>query len=557
MNYTTTPIWNVIATLRGQRSDEIVLMGNHRDAWVFGATDPNSGTAAMLETARALAELKNTTGWVPQRDIVFCSWDGEEYGLLGSTAWGEENAADLQARAVVYVNVDTAVSGPTFGASGTPTLLSLMQELAADVPYPGAPNTKLSQYWNVSQLSVLGSGSDYTVFIDNLGIPSLDMGYHGPSGGVYHSIYDSFYWMEHFGDPDFIFHEGLAQLLGILLMRLSDTPIHPFNYTNYGQELNSYLSTISQQAPPQTDFTPLQDAINQFLAAGVAIDAQSNCAATNSCVSAVDLSALNARLRYTERRMLLNALTNVSDGLPVRPWYKHVVQAPGIYSGYGSQIFPGIEQGIIDNSTAEIREQIERAAVAIGNAAQALTELTVSATATPNKCYGGSLGVLTLTSQGGFSPVKYSIANSSAQFSPSFSNLPSGSYVVYAIDALNITSNFTVNITQPEKLEITVTSQGKVAFVNATGGTGGYTFEWSSGDNTSSIELNKHGKYTVKVTDANGCTASADLSYKDPKKLSGGAIAGIVVISGIIVVGTIAIIIYYIRNRRTENYNTL
>jgi len=315
-----------------------------------------------------------------------------------------------------------------------------------------------------------------------------------------------------------------------------------------------------QQQATQANFTSLQSSVNAFAQAGVTIDSLSLCLSTNSCVSAVDVNALNARLRYTERRMLVSALTNNSVGLPQRPWFKHVVQAPGIYQGYGSQVFPGIEQGIIDEDNEEIQQQINIAAATIANAAQALTELSVTATPTPNKCYGQSLGALSLTSQGGFTPVRYYYSVNHTTPPPSsslsFFNLSSALYVVYAIDAQNITANFSVNVTQPAKLILTVTRKDKQASVQVSGGVGNYSIVWSNGHNTSSTQLTSYGTYNVTVTDSNGCTADSTYSYTN-KELSGSAIAGISVIAAAIVVGTLALVFYYLKNRNKEKYAML
>src|SRR5437763_2356446 len=236
-------LWDVVARIDGAaEKDRWVIMGNHRDAWVFGAVDPNSGTATMLEAGRAFGQLLKQ-GWKPRRTIILCSWDGEEYGLIGSTEWAEENAAELQEKAVAYLNVDVAVSGPNYGVSSVPSLWKLIRGATRDVKDPTTGKT-LYQQWqdrareqrgeldeeSEARIGPLGSGSDYTPFLQHLGIASTDMGFGGDYG-VYHSAFDSFYWMSHFGDPDFRYHVAAAQLWGTMAMRLADADGLPFDYS--------------------------------------------------------------------------------------------------------------------------------------------------------------------------------------------------------------------------------------------------------------------------------------------------------------------------------------
>ena len=236
MDYQVRKIWNVISRIDGdEEKDRWVIMGNHRDAWVFGAVDPNSGTAAMLEAARAFGALLKK-GWKPRRTIVLASWDGEEYGLLGSTEWAEDNAAELKEKAVAYLNVDSAVSGSNFGASSVPSMWKLIRGATRDVKDPKSDQSVYKQWQDraredqpdpeltnaeaasdtaiaEARIGALGSGSDFTPFLQHLGVPASDMGFGGDYG-VYHSAYDSFYWMSHFGDPNFVYHVAAAQALG-------------------------------------------------------------------------------------------------------------------------------------------------------------------------------------------------------------------------------------------------------------------------------------------------------------------------------------------------------
>src|SRR6266478_3983383 len=243
MDYQSRTLWDVVARIDGAvEKDRWVVMGNHRDAWVFGAVDPNSGTTAMLELGRGLGQLMKS-GWKPDRSIILGSWDAEEQGLIGSTEWAEENAAELKEKAVAYLNMDVAVSGPNFGASSVPSMWKLIHSAAQEVKDPKTGKS-IYEAWRdrarsdaadlelydangnekpaaAPRIGALGSGSDYTPFLQHLGVPSLDMGFNGDYG-VYHSAYDSFYWMAHFGDPTFQYHVAAAQIWGTIALRLAD-----------------------------------------------------------------------------------------------------------------------------------------------------------------------------------------------------------------------------------------------------------------------------------------------------------------------------------------------
>src|SRR4029453_11703476 len=237
------------------------VMGNHRDAWTFGAVDPNSGTTAMLEVARGFGQLLKAS-WRPRRTIILCSWDGEEYGLIGSTEWAEENAAELQQKAVAYLNVDVAVNGPNYGASSVPSLWKLIRAATRDVKDPKSGKTVYQQwterarsqrgeldpeYDAEARIGALGSGSDYTPFLQHLGIASTDMGFGGDYG-VYHSAYDSFNWMTKFGDPDFNYHVTAAQLWGTVAMRLADADWLSFDYTDYATQIRDFFTEAMRLA---------------------------------------------------------------------------------------------------------------------------------------------------------------------------------------------------------------------------------------------------------------------------------------------------------------------
>src|SRR6185437_12181183 len=254
-DYKLRTIWDVVARIDGnEEKDRWVVLGNHRDAWVFGAVDPNSGTSTMLEVGHGFGELLKD-GWKPRRTIVLCSWDAEEYGLIGSTEWAEEYADELKEKAVAYLNVDVAVSGPNFAASSVPSLWKVIRAAARDVKDPKTGNS-VYQEWQTrareqraegdaestgpARIGALGSGSDYTPFLQHLGVASTDMGFGGDYG-VYHSAYDSFYWMSHFGDPGFLYHVAAAQVWGTMALRLANADGLPFDYTDYANEIREFF----------------------------------------------------------------------------------------------------------------------------------------------------------------------------------------------------------------------------------------------------------------------------------------------------------------------------
>lgn len=270
MDFQVRPIWDVIGQVPAvDPSASWVVVGNHRDAWVYGAADPGSGTTALLAIARGLGELLRK-GWRPRRTVVLGSWDGEEFGLLGSTEWAEDNAERLERHAVAYLNVDVGVCGPHFGAASVPSLGRLIREVTSVVTDPKTSQPLYSVWASESGLkretgapvdvpsatglpkgmeprvNDLGTGSDYTGFLQHLGVPSLDVGFSG-SYGVYHSLYDDFYWMRNFGDPTFRYSVAITQVLGTLVLRLADSDVLPFDYEEYGWAIKKYLSELEQE----------------------------------------------------------------------------------------------------------------------------------------------------------------------------------------------------------------------------------------------------------------------------------------------------------------------
>jgi N-acetylated-alpha-linked acidic dipeptidase len=368
-------IYNVIARWKGsERPDEWVLLGNHRDAWVHGAVDPNSGTAAMLECARALGKLKEA-GLKPRRTIVLASWDAEEYGLVGSTEWGEEFAEELQKKAVAYINCDSGVAGKTFRAAAAPSLARLVRDVAGAVEDP-SDRRSILEVWKGSakkgeaagdgeepSISDLGSGSDYTVFQHHLGIPSIDVHFDGPYG-VYHSVLDDFFWMEHFGDPDFSAHRALARVLGVLLLRTANSDILQIRPEAQALGIQHALAALLKQYPDvapagsekEKAFEDIRAAAARLAQAARNLEAEADRALEAADDKGVD--SVNARLLRFERELLLK------DGLRGRPFYKHIYSAPGIHAGYAAATLPGLREALADSPADDRRILAECKAIA-------------------------------------------------------------------------------------------------------------------------------------------------------------------------------------------------
>jgi len=422
-NWDRKPINDVIVTIQGaQYPDEWVIRGNHHDGWVNGAQDPISGLVAEMEELRAYSELLKQ-GWKPKRTIIYAAWDGEEPGLLGSTEWAETHAQELQQHAVAYINSDGNSRG-YIGLVGSHSLETFINEVAKDVT---DPETNLS-VWKRAQLrrirdareprareelrhggplrlEALGSGSDYTVFLDHLGVASLNLGYGGEAGGgIYHSIYDDFYWYTHFDDPEFVYGRALAQTAGTAVMRLADAEVLPFNFGNLAATVRRYADELQKLAttkrdeivernreldegvftatadptrkyvPPQKDkvppflnFAPLQNGVEQLQRAAERYQSafQQSQGAANP--------AANAKIMQSERALLSD------EGLPGRPWFRHQIYAPGFYTGYGVKTIPAvreaIEQGqwnVAEAQIAKVAKVLENEAAVINDAAAAL-----------------------------------------------------------------------------------------------------------------------------------------------------------------------------------------
>ena len=385
MDYKIRPIWNVVAKIEGSAEpNRWIVLGNHRDAWVFGAVDPNSGTSAMLEVGRGLGELLKQ-GWKPRRTIVFCSWDAEEYGLIGSTEWAEELAGELREKAVAYLNLDAAVSGANFGASSVPSLWKLMRSVTRDVKDPKSGKTVYQQWQDQARenrpedqratagearIGPLGSGSDYTPFLQHLGIASTDMGFGGDYG-VYHSAYDSFYWMDQFGDPGFVYHVAAAQIWGTLAMRLADADGLSFDYTDYATEIREFFRDAVQIAGRRNlgnafDEKAMTGAVDDF-----AKEAERMEKARQDAIRDGDrgrLAKINDGLMLAERQFI------DPRGLRGRAWYRHQIYAPGFYTGYAAQPLTDFRQALDDRNGAQAKEGLERIVEAVKRATNTLKQ---------------------------------------------------------------------------------------------------------------------------------------------------------------------------------------
>ncbi|HLW55492.1 MAG TPA: M28 family metallopeptidase [Candidatus Angelobacter sp.] len=419
-NWDIKPVYDVIARIPGAESpDQWIVRGNHHDAWVNGAEDPISGQIALLEEARALSELVKQ-GWKPKRTIIYCAWDGEEPMLLGSTEWAEYHDKELMQHAAIYINTDGNGRG-YLEVEGSHSLEKFVNTVARDITDP----EKNISVWKRSQahrlttttirrreqgqdrkeirtrpdlrIGPLGSGSDYTAFIDHLGVASLNVGYGGEDeGGIYHSIYDDFYWFTHFSDTDFVYGRALAQTVGTMVLRFADADVLPYDFSDFADTIHKYddelktllkdrqeeisernrnlddgvytatsdprrplLAPPREQVPPFINFAPLENAQAVLDRSAEHYTRAMKAFVVGPGASPQTLRALNDKLLQTERR-----LTN-DQGLPRRPWFKHLIYAPGFYTGYGAKTLPGVREGIEEKRYQEAETQIARVAQAL------------------------------------------------------------------------------------------------------------------------------------------------------------------------------------------------
>jgi N-acetylated-alpha-linked acidic dipeptidase len=433
-NWGTKPVYDVIAKIPGATfPDEWVLRGNHHDAWVNGAEDPTSGMVAVLEEARALGELLKA-GWKPERTIIYCAWDGEEPGLLGSTEWAETHYDELQAHAVAYINSDSNGRG-YLGIDGSHTLEKFGNDIAREIT---DPETKIST-WKRNHLheiaeaksseerekirqraddriAALGSGSDYTAFLQHDGVASMNIAFGGEDGGgIYHSIYDDFYWYTHFSDTTFVYGRALAQTGGTAIMRLADADLLPFEFGDFADTMDTYvkeLKTLAQKtqadiqernreieegvfqatddpkkpliappvepAAPYLNFAPLDNATvalgrsaAEYRKALEKINANGGSAMVAASLAEAPLAEVNKLLIQSERKL------TTAEGLPNRPWFKHQIYAPGFYTGYAAKTMPAVREAIEQKQW----KQAEAGIVVVAHVLQDEAELISAAAA--------------------------------------------------------------------------------------------------------------------------------------------------------------------------------
>ena len=409
-NWDIKTIYDVIARIPGSTiPGEWVLRGNHHDAWVNGAEDPLSGQVAMMEEARALGELLKS-GWKPKRTIIYGAWDGEEPGLLGSTEWAEEHADELRAHAVAYINSDGNGRG-YLGIEGSHTLEKFSNDIAREIQ---DPETKLSA-WKRNQLNVisnassaedraeartradlriaaLGSGSDYTAFLQHDGVASLNIGFGGEDGGgIYHSIYDDFYWYTHFSDVDFVYGRALAQTGGTAVLRLADADLLPFEFGNFADTVQTYVKELkklsdhmqeeirernkeieegvfsatndprhplvapkTEAVPPHLNFAPLENAADALTRSAGEFKKAFEQANANggAALASASLADVNKMLIASERKL------TTAEGLPNRPWFKHQLYAPGFYTGYAAKTVPAVREPMEQKQWKQAEEGI-------------------------------------------------------------------------------------------------------------------------------------------------------------------------------------------------------
>jgi N-acetylated-alpha-linked acidic dipeptidase len=393
-DWSLKPLYDVVARIEGSTyPDQWVVFGNHHDAWVNGADDPTSGQVALMETGRALSELLKQ-GWKPKRTIILCAWDGEEPALLGSTEWVETHADELKQKAVAYLNSDSTSKG-WLNVGASHSLERFINEVAHDVGQPASRKSvweamkehRLQQARTDEdrkdlreradlRVGALGSGSDYTPFLQHLGIASMNTGFGGDGGGgVYHSIYDSFYWYSKFGDPTFEHGRALSQVNGTIVMRLADSDVLPFEFTNLAETMARYVDEIEKlkvrpKRERDVDLTPLKSAVKSLSDAARRYEEALARTRARNFDQVKESKALNEMLYQSERKL------TSEQGLPRRPWFKHEIYAPGFYTGYGVKTIPGVREAIEEKKWDEVGPEVKKATTAI----QALASQVETAT---------------------------------------------------------------------------------------------------------------------------------------------------------------------------------
>jgi N-acetylated-alpha-linked acidic dipeptidase len=382
MDNSVRPYYVVEARIRGSEfPDELVILGNHRDAWVFGGVDPSSGTASMMELTRTLGLLKQQ-GVRPRRTLVVCSWDGEEVGLTGSTEWGEHFEQELKQNAVAYLNVDSSASGPDFQGSAVASLAPILVDISRTLPAPSGKT--LYDEWRVSRQKELGakqavrdenlvdtrigSGSDHTVFLNYLGIPTVGLQFDGPYG-VYHSMYDNHYWVSQIGDPGFRYHTLMTQLWGALALRLANADVVPFDFAMYADNIGQFVDELDRRTRlgRYIELGALRRRMGELRDAGTELNtARANALAAGS-LDAKASARINAKLRQVERNWLH------PEGIPGRPWFKHTLYAARFT--YAHLELPGLTEAAEARNWSLAREQAGILEGAVARNAQLLHEI--------------------------------------------------------------------------------------------------------------------------------------------------------------------------------------
>jgi N-acetylated-alpha-linked acidic dipeptidase len=388
------PYLVVEGRIRGSElPDQWVVLGNHRDAWVFGGVDPSSGTASMMELTRALGELKKH-GIRPRRTMVICSWDGEEVGLTGSTEWGEQFADELRSKAVAYINVDEAASGPNFHGQAVASLAPMLAETAQTLQDPSGKTLrdawkatidreraerKQSSQMNDSGVASttladtrIGSGSDHTVFLNFIGMPVIGLQFDGDYG-VYHSAYDDFYWMNHFGDPGYRYHTLMSQVWGVTSLRLANADLLPFDFATYAGNVRQFLDELTNGKDiAQLDLSAVRKQIDDFEAAGKRLDEKLRTTLASGKIDPKLASELNSGMMQVERNWLN------PDGIPGRPWFKHILY--GARFTYAHLELPGLAEALEKQDWPTAKQQAEILQHALEKNTELLNQLVTKAT---------------------------------------------------------------------------------------------------------------------------------------------------------------------------------
>ena len=362
--------------------DQWIVLGNHRDAWVFGGVDPSSGTASMMEMTRAFGALLKQ-GVRPRRTLVFCSWDGEEVGLTGSTEWGEQFSEELQKKAVAYINVDSSVSGPDFDGSAVGSLAPMLIETTHSLEDPSG--VSLYEAWKNARAKKnkdsgdgpatdfvladtrIGSGSDHTVFLNYVGIPVIGLSFDG-SYGVYHSAYDNFYWMNHFGDPGYRYHTLASNLWGVLALRLANADLLPFDFDSYAQNVRAFVKDLSKgRDVSQVDLKSLMLKLAEFEAAGRKLNATISTVLASKSTKTF-LNSANQSMLQVERNWLN------PEGIPGRPWFKHMLY--GARFTYAHLELPGLTEAVEQGDWQRANQQAHILQAAVDRNTKLIDEIT-------------------------------------------------------------------------------------------------------------------------------------------------------------------------------------